>query len=56
VEGYELRAPRARLRERERRRDARSPHLFLSERGPMIRRSVNYLVGEIGKCANEMSV
>src|SRR6266545_4616491 len=51
IEGDELRALRAWLREREQRRDARSPYLFLSERGPMVRQAVNYLVGEIGKRA-----
>jgi type 1 fimbriae regulatory protein FimB len=51
IEGNELRALRAWLREREQRHDARSPYLFLSERGPMIRQAVNYLVGEIGKRA-----
>jgi len=51
IEGDELCALRAWLRERERHRDARSPYLFLSERGPMVRQAVNYLVGEIGKRA-----
>jgi type 1 fimbriae regulatory protein FimB len=51
IEGDELRALRTWLREREQRRDARSPYLFLSERGPMIRQAVNYLVAEIGKRA-----
>src|SRR5215510_8950043 len=51
IEGDELRALRAWLREREQRHDARSPYIFLSERGPMIRQAVNYLVGEIGKRA-----
>ena len=46
-----MRALRAWLREREQRRDARSPYLFLSERGPMVRQAVNYLVTEIGKRA-----
>jgi len=55
IEGDELRALRAWLREREQRRDARSPYLFLSERGPMVRQAVNYLVGEIGKRANTPS-
>src|SRR5262245_64959136 len=41
IEGDELRAVRAWLRERERRRDARAPYLFLSERGPMTRQAVN---------------
>jgi type 1 fimbriae regulatory protein FimB len=51
IEGDEMRALRAWLREREQRRDARSPYLFLSERGPMVRQAVNYLVTEIGKRA-----
>lgn len=51
IEGDEMRALRAWLREREQRRDARSPYLFLSERGPMVRQAVNYLVVEIGKRA-----
>ena len=36
------------LREREQRSDARSPYLFLSERGPMTRQAINYLVEQIG--------
>jgi type 1 fimbriae regulatory protein FimB len=44
IEGDELRALRAWLRERGRRNDAESPYLFLSERGPMTRQAVNYLV------------
>ena len=51
IEGDELRALRAWLRAREQRRDARSLYLFLSERGPMTRQAVNYLVAEIGKRA-----
>jgi site-specific recombinase XerD len=51
IEGDELRALRAWLRERENHRQARSPYLFLSERGPMTRQAVNYLVAEIGKRA-----
>jgi site-specific recombinase XerD len=51
VEGDELRAIRAWLREREERSDARSPYLFLSERGPMTRQAVNYLVIQIGQRA-----
>jgi type 1 fimbriae regulatory protein FimB/type 1 fimbriae regulatory protein FimE len=51
IEGDELRAIRAWLRERERRSDARSPYLFLSERGPMTRQAVNYLVEQIGQRA-----
>ncbi len=52
IEGDELRAIRAYMRERSERSDARSPYLFLSERGPFIRFAVNYLVTEIGKRAN----
>jgi integrase len=51
IEGDELRALRAWLRERENHRQARSPYLFLSERGPMTRQAVNYLAAEIGKRA-----
>jgi site-specific recombinase XerD len=51
IEGDELRALRAWLREREQRSDARSSYLFLSERGPMTRQAVNYLVAETGKRA-----
>jgi type 1 fimbriae regulatory protein FimB len=51
IEGDELRAIRAWLRERENRSDARSPYLFLSERGPMTRQAVNYLVTQIGQRA-----
>jgi type 1 fimbriae regulatory protein FimB len=51
IEGDELRAIRAWLREREQRTDARSPYLILSERGPMTRQAVNYLVAQAGKRA-----
>jgi len=51
IEGDELRALRAWLREREQRPDASSPYLFLSERGPMTRQAVNYLAAAIGKRA-----
>lgn len=51
IEGDELRAIRAWLRERERRDDARSTYLFLSERGPMTRQAFNYLVAQTGKRA-----
>jgi type 1 fimbriae regulatory protein FimB len=51
IEGDELRALRLWLRERERRSDARSTYLFLSERGPMTRQAVNYLVAQSGKRA-----
>jgi type 1 fimbriae regulatory protein FimB len=49
IEGDELRALRAWLRERSLREDARSPYLFLSERGPFTRQAVNYIV----LCAGE---
>jgi type 1 fimbriae regulatory protein FimB len=48
LEGDELRALRAWLRERTQRKDARLSYLFLSERGPMTRQAVNYLVKECG--------
>jgi type 1 fimbriae regulatory protein FimB len=51
IEGDELRALRLWLRERERRSDAHSTYLFLSERGPMTRQAVNYLVAQSGKRA-----
>ena len=51
LEGDELRALRAYLREREQRSDARSPYLFLSERGPMTRQAINYLAREISQRA-----
>lgn len=51
LEGDELRALRAHLRERNKRSDARSPYLFLSERGPLTRQAINYLVKEIGERA-----
>lgn len=51
IEGDELRALRAWLRLREMRADARSPYLFLSERGPMTRQAFNYLVAQTAKRA-----
>ena len=42
VEGDELRALRAWLRERAARSDADSPYLFLGERGPLTRQAINY--------------
>lgn len=51
LEGDEIRALRAWVRERDQRSDARSSYLFLSERGPMTRQAVNYLVQEIGRHA-----
>ena len=51
IQGDELRALRAWLRARGLRSDAGSAYLFLSERGPMTRQAVNYLVAQIGKRA-----
>lgn len=51
IEGDELRAIRAWLREREKYPNASSNYLFLSERGPMTRQSINYLVEQTGKRA-----
>ena len=48
IEGDELRALRAWLRERESYPNSNSNYLFLSERGPMTRRSINYMVEQIG--------
>ena len=48
IEGDELRALRAWLRERESYLNSNSNYLFLSERGPMTRQSINYLVEQIG--------
>lgn len=51
IEGDELRAIRAWLRERENYPNANSNYLFLSERGMMTRQAINYLTEEIGKRA-----
>ena len=51
IDGDELRAIRAWLREREKRADANSSYLFFSERGPFTRQAVNYLVEQIAKRA-----
>jgi type 1 fimbriae regulatory protein FimB len=51
MQGDELRALRAWLRARGQRADAGSTYLFLSERGPMTRQALNYLVAETGKRA-----
>jgi len=51
IEGDELRAIRAWLRERENYPNSSSNYLFLSERGPMTRQSINYLVEQTGKRA-----
>jgi len=51
IEGDELRAIRAWIRERSSHEAVDSSYLFLSERGPLTRQAINYLVGEIGKRA-----
>jgi len=51
MEGDELRAIRAWLRERESYPTADSNYLFLGERGPLTRQAVNYVVAQIGKRA-----
>lgn len=51
IEGDELRAIRAWLRERENYPNANSNYLFLSERAMLTRQAVNYLVEQIGKRA-----
>lgn len=51
IEGDELHAIRAWLRERENYPNASSNYLFLSERGTMTRQSINYLVKQTGKRA-----
>lgn len=51
IAGDELRALRAWLRVRAERVDDNSTYLFLSERGPMTRQAVNYLVTETRKRA-----
>lgn len=48
IEGDELRAIRAYLRERD---DTKLPYLLLGERGPLTRQAVNYLFKEIGQRA-----
>ena len=48
IEGDELRALRAWLRERETYPNASSNYLFLSERGMLTRQAINYLVAQIG--------
>lgn len=48
IEGDELRAIKAWLRERENYPNASSNYLYLSERGPMTRQSINYLVEQTG--------
>ncbi|MBO0719225.1 MAG: tyrosine-type recombinase/integrase [Blastocatellia bacterium] len=51
IEGDELRAIRAWMRERSTHKLAGSPLLFLSNQGPMTRQAVNYLFEAIGKKA-----
>jgi site-specific recombinase XerD len=51
MEGDEIRALRAWIRERGGHRDAKTSYLFLSERGPMTRQAINYLVKETGRRA-----
>ena len=51
IEGDELRAVRAWLRAREDYKGAHSNFLFLSERSPMTRQAITYLVSQIGKRA-----
>lgn len=51
IEGDELRSIRAWLKIRENYPNSNSNYLFLSERGPLIRQAVNYLVEQIGKRA-----
>lgn len=48
IEGDELRALRAWLRERSLRAVARSPYLFPSERGPFTRQAINYIISQSG--------
>jgi site-specific recombinase XerD len=48
IEGDELRAIRSYLRERG---NVRLPYLLLSERGPLTRQAVNYLLKEMGQRA-----
>ena len=51
IEGDELRSIRAWLKIRENYPNSSSNYLFLSERGPLTRQAVNYLVEQIGKRA-----
>jgi site-specific recombinase XerD len=51
LEGDEIRALRAWLRERVKVRCCNSPLVFLSERGPMTRQAFNYICAEISKRA-----
>jgi type 1 fimbriae regulatory protein FimB len=51
LEGDEIRALRAWLRERLKAPCCNSPLVFLSERGPMTRQAFNYICAEVGKHA-----
>jgi integrase len=51
MDGPTLRALRAWLRERAKMRGKDLPWLFISERGPMSRKAVNYLIAKAGKDA-----
>jgi integrase len=51
LEGDEIRALRAWLRQRAKAPCCNSPLIFLSERGPMTRQSFNYICAEIGRRA-----
>jgi type 1 fimbriae regulatory protein FimB len=51
MQGDTLRAVRAWLRERDKMRWLDLPWLFISERGPMSRKAVNYLIAEAAKDA-----
>jgi len=55
IEGDELRAIRAWLREREDYPNSNSNYLFLSERGPITRQAVNYLAAQTGE-ASEIKI
>lgn len=52
LDGDEIRAARAWLRQRERLSDKQSVFMFISERGPFVRQALNYLCAEIGKRMN----
>jgi integrase len=52
LEGDEIRALRAWLRERIKAPCCNSPLVFLSERGPMTRQAFNYICEEVGKRAS----
>ena len=51
MQGDTLRAVRAWLRDREKMRGHHLPWLFISERGPMSRKAVNYLIAAAGQKA-----